>query len=196
MTEDIIVKIDASDPIPLFGTNKFLRKYLGGSCRVIPNKNDYTITIEGSTKTDVEIAMQKYMRVYSTSHGKCDFGYKLECLETTKEQEIRDEIRREYEYKITSLTVRKEELKQKWGKEREKHRNEIENQKGLLKNERYTSKQLKEQHNDARSEIGNKKHEIGLLNSELEDLQREFDDYNKTPIYELFLKRFKKFVRK
>lgn len=193
---NVIIKIGANNPNPLFRVSNFLKNYLGKDCRVIPNKNDYTILVGGTTKDAVEIAIKKHVKSIGKGHGGLDFNWEIEYLEISEEQRIRDEIKREYEDKITRLTLRRIELEQKWSKDRNEYESEIKKLKGLIKNEKYKSKLLRGQYEDTLTELRTKKDEINLLNSKLENLQGEFDEYVRTPMYKLFLRRLKKFVRK
>ena len=188
------------------GIAKALRKgLLPPSVKVTANQ-DYTISVDGTSKTEVEKAMGEYEST-SSHHCGVKFKYSIEDVDASEnEKEIEERIRKDYGNKIAGLKTKQESLEKRLRDQKNGYEDRIEGFEKRIKELEISIEQLNKGKEDfARQEIRykallfNKTQELLAekqgAEKETQSLTDQINSLEAIPFYKLFFNYFKELVR-
>ena len=195
----IIIHIHSNDPGTVIDiANVLKRKRLPAGCKVTPNKEKWTVTVEGADRQTVDVAMRKYVKGFGNGggHGGYRLTYEIEEMVISERDVLEKQIKSEFEGEAAALKRRQAELEEKWGNERKTLVSALARQQSALK-------QLRKTLDKAEAERDSAQYRLTIASKELSETRRENDEFRhqmeesrKKPLYSIVYRRFLRFVRR
>jgi len=195
----VVVRIDSNDPGTVIDIANILkRKRLPPKCKVTPDMDRWTVTVEGTDKKTVEIAMAKYAKGFSdgAGHGGYRLKYEIEEVVVSEKEVLKKQFKGEYESENAGLKRRLADLGEKWGKERKALVDALAGQERELK-------QLRKALDRTGAERGSAQSRFVIASGELSETRRENEEFRhqreaaqRTPLHKVVFRRLVRFVRR
>ncbi len=186
----VIIRIEANDVGAVYDVAKRLReKGLPGRPRVVPDRENRLVTVEGATVEDVRLAMRRYVAAYGKGHGGYRFNYTVEEVVISEREAIEAAAAQRFGGQIDALRRDQAARDEKWGNERRGYLERIRSLEGRLGS-------VEARYREAEEAAGRRSDELRGAWEEVAGLRGELAALERMPLRKLLALRLGRWLRR
>jgi hypothetical protein len=200
VTSRVRIRVDTTDKGAFYGIFNRVQKYLNQRGlhydRFKVQWEDRSIYVEGLEKAEVETALNRILRKVGSKHlGGRIVHCTVEDLEVAEREALEQSIRTEYLEEIEGLKRTLANRGRKWGKDRRRYQDRIEELRGALRSEKESARLQLSRYWDLRERLRDTEGHLESAQSRLERAKAELGRYH-GPLHRVLWRVLLDFVKR